>query len=229
MVMLNEKLQIDISVLSSTVLWLTMTNNASPLFPCLILESSSCENADFAVIKSVTYFHAHFKPLLLSLHLCTHCLTPGYTHPSLILKIPFSVLPYKVCCIMKRGDWHAPGQWWAPESGFQQRRHISTGVLTYCSGPETHFPQPTHTLLFQSQSEHTSELVWVICLQMPCFWASLWREQHVCNGANASGCIISRQHFEHPCKFLDPYVCLSGCLCLGACSCGRYLPSSTQW
>lgn len=70
---------------------------------------------------------------------------------------------------MKCADWRAPGQWWAPESGFQQRRRISMGVLTYCSGPETHFPQPTHTLLFQSHSEHTSELLWVICLRMPCF------------------------------------------------------------
>lgn len=45
------------------------------------------------------------------------------------------------------------------------RRYFSTGVLTYCSGPGAHFPQPPHILHFSvTVSEHTSEFMWVICL-----------------------------------------------------------------
>lgn len=48
MVMLTEKIQTDFFFFHCT-----MTNNVSPFFPSIILESSATENADFAVVLKV--------------------------------------------------------------------------------------------------------------------------------------------------------------------------------
>lgn len=97
-------------------------------------------------------------------------------------------------------------------TGGDTRVFSGTQVLTYCSGPETQFPQAAHALhISVTVSEHTGELVRVICLQMPHYGVSLWKDQHVFHGPGASGCImlcavwVCGEHFRIKFSTVVPY------------------------
>lgn len=86
-----------------------------------------------------------------------------------------------------RGRW---GRWSGGEEGEccwdDCRTHFNAQALTYCSGPTTRFPQPTHTLrflFFLSQSPSTPARVSVSHLP-PHFWGSLWRQGTACVEGN---------------------------------------------
>lgn len=153
-------------------------------------------------------------------HTWIHTSLPHFKIP--FFRLPLQRLQYNEVCWLTR-TWTMTSTW-VRFSTKTTDQHKGLNILLWARNT---FPT-AHSLSPFSVWTHQCS-VWVICLQMPCFWASLWREQHVCNGANASGCIISRQRFEHPCKFPDPYLCLSGCLCLGVCGWGQYLLSFTHY